>query len=1177
MPLGTSTLSLLTFPQAWDGASLTVRFLCLPRRRPDAPLAPGVPDFVNANLVFSARLVSGLDVMPTTASSIAQGPLALTSRALQKVDLFGELQRQFVIKPPAPPAPPKPTPAFLKAAPDSYTQRAGTARRSNHLRGACDYECALNDVAPPAPGEEPPVLETSLSWGRVIAYALRQPALAEALGLVGQVTVTPDDAEFFAAGGWLFIDLDPTSDGAAIGGLVARYAARIPPLTAVPRSLFAAVLFPVDQIITADDAFHEAEIYDNGLAKLVHGAQIVERIGNPSLPLKGDAIQLGWDDEQIAIWLNRQGDRVGGELKLDAPCGVTGYRVDVREEGDADWRSLVRVASRGDLSLGAFSLGSYEGEGVIETVAAQDAKASHRNFWLPPYFAAWRGGSLALTDATAVELQNFAEGLVPTAAPSQLLSREKTFDAVEATRVALRYGHSYEFRVRLADLTRGGPDWKVEQPASPDTGTLQVDFKRRSRPGPFDWRFEGDPIETIVIDTPRLGYPEALFAGADLAAITDDIAAIHASIPSGQTEPAITRQAGAFDPDVVAVEIAVSVRALGNDAAEFMSLYTTSRTMPAPPESLMLSLDFQDVPRLDGFELAPAADGPLVLPTAREVRLTLTPIGRDDEGYFFDETSKRGVPIDVFVRRQSATEAPLLADVQAPAAPLQAFFFQPPRPEDAPPCERLGAELRLDQSATTLTGRIGRRTVFACSAALRHTLSPEAASLTFSSSSDLIGRWICVSRLSLERDWSWNGLAIPGISVTRVITRPGQPDVETVVATVDLPRMLTTRARPDSEGARLDCRADVRQSTEIVFFDAFDPKPPAGTFPTELTVTYSFQPAFVKAPAPAPDVRSIDLPVTTPPVQVPQLVSAGIALSKYDKADDYSSSSQRQRSLWFEFAAPPADPGDEYFVRILGLGPDPLLLALDDHRPVPDAPEPPLPIDPESMRRIFPNQPKDDNGRNAMSSITVSPRDDDRRHYLIPLPEGLHEASPELFGFFVYEIRVGHADGRWSTAQGRFGPPLRIAGVQHPAPPLVCHAARGKDDVRVMAPFAAAVHEGRNLRPRSPRSQLWALVYARVRQLDANSWRNILIAQQPLQADVHQVIDDLAEVIGEAHISMATIGDALTRLGLAADAPLTALAAEVFGEPTREFPLGKNLGHARILRVSPLVSVPYVC
>ena len=46
----------------------------------------------------------------------------------------------------------------------------------------------------------------------------------------------------------------------------------------------------------------------------------------------------------------------------------------------------------------------------------------------------------------------------------------------------------------------------------------------------------------------------------------------------------------------------------------------------------------------------------------------------------------------------------------------------------------------------------------------------------------------------------------------------------------------------------------------------------------------------------------------------------------------------------------------------------------------------------------------------------------------------MSEASLELFGMFAYEIRVGHQK-RWSTAQARFGPPLRVAGVQHPAPP----------------------------------------------------------------------------------------------------------------------------------------------
>jgi hypothetical protein len=197
---------------------------------------------------------------------------------------------------------------------------------------------------------------------------------------------------------------------------------------------------------------------------------------------------------------------------------------------------------------------------------------------------------------------------------------------------------------------------------------------------------------------------------------------------------------------------------------------------------------------------------------------------------------------------------------------------------------------------------------------------------------------------------------------------------------------------------------------------------------------------------------------------------------------------------------------------------------------------------------------------------------------VIPIPDDLSDASPELFGFFVYEVRLGHTDARWSTAQGRFGPALRIAGVQHPAPPLDCQAARGNDDVLVRAPFATPVHAGQNLRPRTPRSELWALLYARVRQLDTAAWRNVLIGQTRLvRTDQHQADFDARDVYGEAHFPLASVRNALQRLGLPADAPLTVLTAEMFGEPVQENPLGSGLGQARILRVSPLVPVPDAC
>jgi hypothetical protein len=324
---------------------------------------------------------------------------------------------------------------------------------------------------------------------------------------------------------------------------------------------------------------------------------------------------------------------------------------------------------------------------------------------------------------------------------------------------------------------------------------------------------------------------------------------------------------------------------------------------------------------------------------------------------------------------------------------------------------------------------------------------------------------------------------------------------------------------------------------------------------------------------------SIELPVTTPPAQVPRLVSAGIALSPFDAADDYSSTAPRRKRLWLEFAEPPADEGDAYFVRVLAVAPDPLLT----DEVVPETvPEPPLPIEPEWMRMIRVGQPHDDNGAVAMQAL---PRRSDRgEHYLVPLPEGLGESSPDLFGMYTYEIRVGHADGRWCTAQGRWGPPLRVAGVQHPPPPLACLAARGADAVRMRAPFATPVHQGRHVRPPIPKTRLWAMLYARVQQSDALAWRNVLLQRTPLlppqgppMFTVMHVAPQPPVLYGEGRFALDDVRRSLQIAGLPDDAPLTALVVEVHTQPEFEDPLGRDLGHARLLRASPLVAVPDVC
>jgi hypothetical protein len=230
------------------------------------------------------------------------------------------------------------------------------------------------------------------------------------------------------------------------------------------------------------------------------------------------------------------------------------------------------------------------------------------------------------------------------------------------------------------------------------------------------------------------------------------------------------------------------------------------------------------------------------------------------------------------------------------------------------------------------------------------------------------------------------------------------------------------------------------------------------------------------------------------------------------------------------------------------------------------------------MRLITPGQPRDESGLSAMQPLEGSPTAPNQ--YLVPLPPDLQPSSPDLFGFFTYEVRVGHTASRWSTAQGRFGPMLRIAGVQHPAPPLVCQAARNATGVHIQAPYATPVFNGANLRPLVPNTDLWALLYARVRQADGQAWRNILLTQTQLfapRAGNDPERAGLPILYGEGLFATDLLTNSLLTLGLPLDEPLTALVSEIFQEPPEATPLGARLGQARMLRISPLVPVPDAC
>jgi hypothetical protein len=259
-----------------------------------------------------------------------------------------------------------------------------------------------------------------------------------------------------------------------------------------------------------------------------------------------------------------------------------------------------------------------------------------------------------------------------------------------------------------------------------------------------------------------------------------------------------------------------------------------------------------------------------------------------------------------------------------------------------------------------------------------------------------------------------------------------------------------------------------------------------------------------------------------------------------------------------------------------------MLLHPDESIPVPD--EPPLPIDPEPIRVITPGRPADRAGLDAMQPlIPATPRDPGEavRHYLVALPPGTDAFSPALFGFFTYEFRLGHGPARWSTAQARFGPPLRVTGVQHPPPALPCAIARHPDGVFVSAHLATPVLEGTNLRPNRPRTEIWALLYAQVVQLDGASRRNVLVSRALAEAEIantDQRHGDLRVLHAHAVFDQRTISESLSALALPLDSSLTVLAVEVHGGAlVSDDPLGADLGQVRILRASPLTAVPAMC
>ncbi len=424
-----------------------------------------------------------------------------------------------------------------------------------------------------------------------------------------------------------------------------------------------------------------------------------------------------------------------------------------------------------------------------------------------------------------------------------------------------RRSHDYQFRVRLADLTGGGPtvgDAPVHAGLAP-IGTCS--FRRFIPPKALEiTSFPPPPllpakpaasrtITKLVVARPFIGYPEAIFTG--VPASTFQGANLNALIAAALANK---RAIGVPDPDVdrfqVVVEAAIPDHDTGTvgtlpgdlDGTKWRIVYSVIETFPAASNSIVtLSLAYRDVPDIAAMTPPPDNAAALPIPTARDIRIRLLPLAAVKSDYYGAPTPPVGIYSDYVTRQEATSEAGLFPD--NPPDQLSACFLRPTGNLPGLMAQSFG----LTQNSLTFAGTPGERTVFAASGALRCSFAPDRSDVTLASSNELLNHWIVALSIELARDWTWDGFAAPAMT----ISRDGS-----VIGTLTFPTAVGGNALGD-----LTHSAD-RSTTRLVFLDAISPDPVPDAFPAALNPTYSVTASFPKAPSitqpPACEVAAAD-------------------------------------------------------------------------------------------------------------------------------------------------------------------------------------------------------------------------------------------------------------------------------------------------------------------------------
>src|SRR5947208_1216174 len=307
MALATEKLRILTFPQHIEGNQLDLNVLLLPTQALlneessfDSQLNPGttvqLPKFILADLKLQVITIKGLSSYPFSSAAVLNAEGASSDPFPTGVSfpanlpaLYEGLAAQFTIDTASKPLSGKTSTGvgdpgsdgIRKYLPQSYRAAFNFTRPRTEFAVTDDsYRCAIERT----PDANPAFQQSAdnITWGRVIAFCLRQPLLAESIGLLHHVSINLPTPNYFENGGWVYFDLISALADFDITDRdkeLRQYSARIP-IVDRPRHLFAALVFPVvpgpaQPNGQFDILKVEASDYDDGFAKIVHAVQPV--------------------------------------------------------------------------------------------------------------------------------------------------------------------------------------------------------------------------------------------------------------------------------------------------------------------------------------------------------------------------------------------------------------------------------------------------------------------------------------------------------------------------------------------------------------------------------------------------------------------------------------------------------------------------------------------------------------------------------------------------------------------------------------------------------------------------------------------------------------------------------------------------------------------------------------